>query len=120
MNAALECSIAVTTRPKSSAPRSGSGGTTPPRGEQSTNWNSARNPGISFSTATLSLMIFMPIINSPKPTSALPMPLITRFPEKPSSTPSATAGSTAPEMSNEMICAVTVVPMFAPKMIPSD
>ena len=34
--------------------------------------------------------------------------------------PMATAGSASPERLNEMICAVTVVPIFAPKMIPID
>ena len=60
----------------------------------------------------------MPKNSSPKPRMLSPHPLTVRFLESVMTKPIVIAGSASPERLNEMICAVTVVPMFAPKMMP--
>ena len=60
----------------------------------------------------------MPKKSKPNPRIDSPQPLAERLFESVMTNPIVIAGSARPERLNEMICAVTVVPMFAPKMMP--
>ena len=110
----------VTARPIPMAPRSAPNGIQPSTGEQSNVLKKRMNVGNCAMDLSSALISDMPKKRSPNPSTVSPHPR-RYFQEMNSITsPRMMAGIVMQAMSNAMICAVIVVPMFAPKMIPID
>ena len=119
--AALALTRKTATMPRPMAPMIGSRGMNPSGvlGAQSIMEKRFRNDGNVPSTRIWVLIMFMPKKSMPNPKIALPQPCRMRFfVNVMRANPMATAGRANPLRLNEMSWAVTVVPMFAPKMMP--
>ena len=120
VEAELDWMIIVTASPMASAPITAPKGMIPPTGVQSKRANSCCTEWKPPIPVSSSLMISIPKKRNPKPSTVSPIPRRFFRRMKLSSRPTMIAGIARTPTSNETICAVIVVPILDPMMIPID